>query len=30
MEYMKFHIDEMDQEFVFFEYRLIEEDTKTP
>ena len=30
MEYMKFHIDEMDQEFVFFEYRKIEEDKKGP
>jgi len=30
MEYMKFHIDEMDQEFVFFEYRKIEEDIKGP
>jgi len=27
---MKFHIDEMDQEFVFFEYRKIEEDKKGP
>ena len=26
MEYIKVHIDEMFQKFVFFEYRLIEED----
>ena len=30
MEYIKFHIDEMDQEFVFFEYRIIEENKKGP
>tara|TARA_B100000497_G_C7428636_1_gene268059 strand:+ start:30 stop:626 length:597 start_codon:yes stop_codon:yes gene_type:complete len=30
MEYIKFHIDEMDQEFVFFEYREVTEDTKGP
>jgi hypothetical protein len=30
MEYIKFHIDEMEQEFVFCEYRVIEEDTKGP
>ena len=30
MEYIKFHIDEMEQQFVFCEYRLIEEDTKGP
>ena len=30
MEYIKFHIDEMEQEFVFCEYRKIEEDTKGP
>ena len=28
MEYIKFHIDEMSQEYVFFEYRRIEEDKK--
>jgi len=26
MEYIKFHVDEMSQEHVFFEYRIIEED----
>ena len=26
MEYIKVHIDEMFQKFIFFEYRLIEED----
>ena len=30
MEYIKFHIDEMDQEFVFCEYREITEDKKGP
>jgi len=30
MEYIKFHIDEMDQEFVFCEYREILEDKKGP
>ena len=30
MEYIKFHIDEMDQEYVFFEYRKIENDVKGP
>ena len=30
MEYIKFHIDEMDQEFVFCEYREIIEDKKGP
>ena len=28
MEYIKFHVDEMSQEHVFFEYRIIEEDKK--
>ena len=28
MEYIKFHVDEMNQEHVFFEYRIIEEDKK--
>ena len=30
MEYIKFHIDEMDQEFVFCEYREITEEVKGP
>ena len=30
MEYIKFHIDEMEQEFVFCEYREITEDKKGP
>ena len=30
MEYIKFHVDEMSQEHVFFEYRKIEEDKKGP